>query len=213
MIDRAARARAAMPPPPTPADDAWLYKLSKAVPEHQVPLVPVRTSGEDGEGRYLQRGRLEVSADEEGVETRGALGRILEPDTALLIHDEEVPATGARVTRTWQMARTGNGGVVVWVGRKKSAGRPMRSPGLVFDEVIQSAPPAWSPHDREVNRHAHHSDRQPCWLFVPPLELPLTLRLENGRFGASAPEAAAGAAAVRDHPVHPRRRPAQPDRP
>lgn len=142
VIDRAARARAAMPVPPTPADDAWLYKLSKVVPEHHVPLVPVRTTGEDGEGRYLQRGRLEVSLDDEGVETRGALGRILEPDTALLIHDEEVPVTGARVTRTWQMARTGDGGVVVWVGRKKSSGRPMRSPGLVFDEVIQSAPPA-----------------------------------------------------------------------
>jgi hypothetical protein len=136
VIDRAASARANMPPPPAPAEDAWLYKLSTAVPEHQVPLVPVRTSGEDGEGRYLQRGRLELSADEEGVETRDALGRILEPDTALLIHDEEVPATGARVTRTWQMARSGDGGVVVWVGRRKSAGRPRRSSGLGFDQVL-----------------------------------------------------------------------------
>jgi hypothetical protein len=59
---------------------------------------------------------------------------------ALLRHDEEVPATGARVTRTWQMARTADGGVVVWVGRKKSAGRPMRSPGLLFDDVLRTAP-------------------------------------------------------------------------
>ena len=28
----------------------------------------------------------------------------------------------------------------------------------------------------------------PCWLFVPPLELPLTLRIENGRFGALRPK-------------------------
>jgi hypothetical protein len=29
---------------------------------------------------------------------------------------------------------------------------------------------------------------KPSWLFVPPLELPLTLRLENGRFGALRPK-------------------------
>jgi Peptidase family M23 len=29
---------------------------------------------------------------------------------------------------------------------------------------------------------------EPSWLFVPPLELPLTLRLENGRFGALRPK-------------------------
>ncbi len=65
----------------------------------------------------------------------GALGRILEPGRPLLIYDEEVPATGARVTRTWQMARSADGQVVVWVGRRKRAGRPLRAPGLVFDEV------------------------------------------------------------------------------
>ena len=27
--------------------------------------------------------------------------------------------------------------------------------------------------------------REPDWLFVPPLELPLALRLENGRFFAA----------------------------
>jgi len=29
--------------------------------------------------------------------------------------------------------------------------------------------------------------REPDWLFVPPLELPLASRLENGRFGAPRP--------------------------
>ena len=50
VIDRAARARAAMPPAPTPADDAWLYKLTKAVPEHQVPLVPVARTARTASG-------------------------------------------------------------------------------------------------------------------------------------------------------------------
>jgi hypothetical protein len=56
----------------------------------------------------------------------------------LFIHDVEVPATGATVTRAWRMARTGDGGMVVWVGRRKSAGRPRRSSRLGFDQVITS---------------------------------------------------------------------------
>ena len=135
-IDRVARARAAMSPPPAPAPDAWLYRLGTTVPEHLVPLVPVQ----DGDAAlYLQRGRLATAADPDGVQTTGAIGRILEPGHPLLIHDDEVPATGARVTRSWQVARTAEGGVVVWVGRRKRAGRPLRSPGLVFDQVVQAA--------------------------------------------------------------------------
>jgi hypothetical protein len=133
VVDRAALARAAMPAAPVPTDDTWRYTLSTPVPGHQVPLVPVQADG----SLYLQRGRLAVSADGE-VETSGALGEILEPERDLLIRDGEVPATGAEVTRTWQMARTPDGGYVLWVGRRKSAGRPRRSPGLVFDEVARS---------------------------------------------------------------------------
>ena len=88
----------------------------------------------------LQRGRLATAVDGGGVATSGAIGAILEPDGPLAIHDEEVPATGATVTRTWQMARTGDGGIVVWVGRRKSAGpTPPRRRAWCFDEVVQAA--------------------------------------------------------------------------
>ena len=123
-VDRAARARAAMPPPAPPAEGAWDYRLATPVPEHQIPLVPVYKDA----ALYLQRGRMASSAT-------GALGQVLEPGSALLIFDDEVPATGARVTRSWQMARTGRGDVVLWVGRRKDAGPPRRSPGLRFDEL------------------------------------------------------------------------------
>ena len=62
-IDRAARARAAMTPPEPPAQDAWRYRLSVPVPEHLVPLVPVR-SLDDG-ALYLQRGRVEAADGED----------------------------------------------------------------------------------------------------------------------------------------------------
>jgi hypothetical protein len=131
-VDRVAVARAEMAPPTPAPNDAWRYALTTPVPAHQVPLVPVRKDG----GLYLQRGRLAVSGEGD-VETSGALSEILEPGHHLLIHDDAIPATGARVTRTWQMARTADGGYVLWVGRQKRAGHPVRSPGLVFDQVVR----------------------------------------------------------------------------
>jgi hypothetical protein len=132
-VDRAALARAALAPAPGASGDAWRYRLATPVPDHFVPLVPVKTA--DG-GLSLRRGLLAMAVDGGDVATSGAIGTILEPDGPLAIHDEEIPATGATVTRTWQMARTGSGGLVLWVGRRKSAGRPRRSPGLGFDLVV-----------------------------------------------------------------------------
>ena len=63
---------------------------------------------------------------------------MLEPESALLIIDAEVPATGARVTRSWQLARSSDGGVALWVGRRKDIGPARRSPGLRFDELAPS---------------------------------------------------------------------------
>ena len=131
-IDRAARARAAAAPPAPPAADAWGYRLAVPVPEHMVALVPVR-SRDDG-ALYLQRGRVEAGVGS----TTGALGQVLEPESALLIIDAEVPATGARVTRSWQLARSSDGGVALWVGRRKDIGPARRSPGLRFDELAPS---------------------------------------------------------------------------
>ena len=133
VIDRAAQARANAAPPATPSDDAWLYRLATTVPEHQIPLVPVRSTRDSG--LYLQRGRLATAASD-GVTTRGALGQILEPGEALLVHDDEVPATGIRLTRSWQLARTSAGGLVLWVGRRKRPASPTRIPGLSFDDVV-----------------------------------------------------------------------------
>ena len=82
-------------------------------------------------GPYLQRGRI----DSGGSAGTGSLCRVLEPESPLLVADGEVPATGARVTRSRQLARTADGGVVLWVGRRKDAGPPRRSPGLRFDEL------------------------------------------------------------------------------
>jgi hypothetical protein len=133
-VDRAARARAELAPPSEPTGEAWLYQLATSVPGHFVPLVPVRAP--DGT-LYLQRGRLAVAGTGDGAVTRGAVGVILEPDRMLRLHDATVPSTGVRVTRSWQLARSGDGGHVLWMGRRKQPAGPGRSPGLRYDVVVQ----------------------------------------------------------------------------
>lgn len=115
------REPAAGEPPPA---EPWAYRLSSPVPAHYVPLVPVTV--EDAAIR-LQRGRLAGAA--------GARGLILLPDRRLLLHEEEIPGNGVRVTRAYELARTPDGGVHLWMGRRKRPGGTPRAPGLRHDLV------------------------------------------------------------------------------
>jgi len=110
-----------------PDDDRWRFVLSTPVRSHWIPLVPVRL-GADGAIR-LQRGRVPVA----GGTTRGARGRILEPDRRLRIHEEEILRTGVRVVRRFQSARDAEGLLHTWVGRRKGPGRGEGTSGLSFD--------------------------------------------------------------------------------
>jgi hypothetical protein len=100
------------------------------MPPGFVPLVPVRIDSATNPAMRLQRGRL---ATAEG--SVGARGLILEPSRRLLLHEEEVPASGIRVTRGFQMCRGTDGSVHVWVGRQKRPGRQASGAGLVHDVV------------------------------------------------------------------------------
>ena len=62
-------------------------------------------------------------------------GRILNPDNndRLALYEEEVPREGARVTRSYQLARWLDGSTHLWIGRRKQVGRSEGSSGLHFD--------------------------------------------------------------------------------
>jgi hypothetical protein len=128
-VDLAARSPAAGRTYSDTGDDRWRLVLSTPVPDHWVPLVPVRI-GKDGAIR-LQRGRVPVP----GGTTRGARGRILEPERRLLVHEEEVLRTGLRVVRRFQSARDADGRLHTWVGRRKGPTRALGSSGLEFDVI------------------------------------------------------------------------------
>jgi len=111
--------------------DDWRYRLSTDVPDHWVPLVPVRITGTSPQV-VLRRGRIASDGDE-----HPAKGRILEPEHPFVMREEEIPVGGIRVSRRYQAARGADGKVNVWVGRHKApSGGPMRRTPLRFDSLV-----------------------------------------------------------------------------
>ena len=120
---------------PTTGDDVtatgdWRYRVATDVPDHWVPLVPIRT-GRRSVQVVLRRGRVALEGD-----PRPAKGRILEPEHPFAMNEEEIPFGGLRVTRRYQVARGADGKVRAWVGRQKSpSGGALRRTPLRFDAL------------------------------------------------------------------------------
>jgi hypothetical protein len=116
----------------------WGYDLSSAVPPHYVPLVPVRLDGTAA--IRLQRGRLATASG-----SAGARGLLLEPERRLLLHEEEVLASGVLVTRAYQVCRSPDGSLIAWSGRRKRPGARSESPGLAYDVLRTTTPQSAGP--------------------------------------------------------------------
>ena len=114
-----------------PESEDWQYRLSTDVPDHWVPLVPVRITGTSPQV-VLRRGRIATDGD-----GQPAKGRILEPENRFVMREEEIPVGGIAVSRRYQAARGADGKVNVWVGRHKApSGGPMRRTPLRFDSLV-----------------------------------------------------------------------------
>jgi hypothetical protein len=137
-FDRAEAYHRSAPLPPAGGDAApapdlpvqYRYRLANEVPGHWLPLLPARMRPDAPPIALLRGGNPR--------------GRILEPERTaagsnpLLIHEEELPRAGARVTREYQYTRWIDGSTHLWVGRRKRAGRGEGSSGLRFD-VLEPA--------------------------------------------------------------------------
>ncbi|MGH8487480.1 MAG: hypothetical protein ACREXS_01045 [Gammaproteobacteria bacterium] len=110
-------------------DGTVAYRLGTTVPDYWIPLLPVQ----QGSSIRLQRGVLPNIGIEDVDEVIEPQGRVLEHGHELLLHDEEVPREGARVTRSYQYARWIDGSTHLWIGRRKQPGRGEGSSGLQFD--------------------------------------------------------------------------------
>jgi hypothetical protein len=118
--------------PPKSADSIPVYRLASQVPEHWTPLLPVQTDATTGAVRLIRSAVLRPDGTQLVVRPQG---RILNPDgkPSLDIYEEEVPREGARITRSYQLARWLDGSTHLWMGRRKQVGRGEGSSGLRFD--------------------------------------------------------------------------------
>ena len=120
--------------PVTPAEGTVAYRLGTTVPDYWIPLLPVQ----QGTSIRLKRGVLPKFEGDDIVGLLDPQGKVLEPGRDLLLHDEEVPREGARVSRAYQYARWIDGSTHLWIGRRKQPGRGEGSSGLQFDVIAPS---------------------------------------------------------------------------
>ncbi len=124
------------PLPSSEDDDPWGYQLQSQVPPYWIPLVPEPIAEGSAEMR-LRRARMLAWDDIPFDWAKGPKGRILAPERALRLHEEEVPRGGLEVTRRWQLARGADGQVHLWMARQRRPGRGERGSGLAHDTMAR----------------------------------------------------------------------------
>ena len=102
------------------------YVLGTEVPYNWIPFVPVHNPGSNRQIR-LQRAKMPGP--------KRFKGEVLDHPAPFFIHEEEVPRSGALVTRSFQRTRWYNGKTFVWIGKRKQTGRGEGASGLEFDQV------------------------------------------------------------------------------
>jgi hypothetical protein len=112
-----------------------VYRLATEVPAHWLPFVPVPAAGNSPTRPVIElqrRAMLRTEAD--GTRLRVLpRGQLLSQGDRL--EEEEVPREGAVVERAFQYARWFDGRALLWVGRRKTAGRGEGASGLRFDTL------------------------------------------------------------------------------
>lgn len=125
---------------PLPNEAEITYNVMSTVPENWIPFVPVRLS--PNAPVMLQRAAMPRLLNNlppaERVRPRTTLlqyGANLQTNvwSPYYVHEEEVPRSGAILSRTWQRARLHDGRVALWLGRRKQNGRGEGNSGLRFD--------------------------------------------------------------------------------
>jgi hypothetical protein len=110
------------------------YVAGTTVPKNWTPFIPVHAEGSVSEIR-LQRARMAGAPP-----PRGRLLR--EAKSPYFVEEEEIPRAGAYVERSWQRIRWLQGCTLIWVGRRKTAGRGEGLSNLAFDRIVDLAPKA-----------------------------------------------------------------------
>lgn len=116
---------------PPPKDGNLHYRLATDVPPNWIPLLPQRDAATNA--LRLVRGAMLV-VDGRPAQ-RAASGPLLNPPGGLALFDEEVPRSGALITRSAQHTRWFGGSSMLWIGLRNAAGRGAGESGLSFDRA------------------------------------------------------------------------------
>jgi hypothetical protein len=132
----------AAPSPPQDYTAAIYYRAMSNVPENWIPFLPVHVPGSNREVQ-LQRGSMLRVLEGDPLDPQPVkplsvtLRRGLEaqPKQAYFVHEEEVPRSGTRVTKSFQRTRWRDGRAVVWLGYRRETGRGEAGAQLKFDDI------------------------------------------------------------------------------
>jgi len=130
-LDRAETYQAQQRSTPPPGAPDLAHRLETQVLPYWIPLRPVQvTTPTNPSSLRLQRAALLGSGGNPAPVP--PLGRILEPDMALVLFDYEIPREGLQVTRGYRYARWTDGSPHFWADRTRGRGRGQGSSGLRF---------------------------------------------------------------------------------
>ena len=118
------------------------YTAMTSVPENWIPFIPVHVPGSN-RAIQLQRGgmlRLLEGDPLEPAKVQGQTATVREGldqqhAQSYFVHEEEVPRSGARVTRAFQRTRWRDGRTYVWLAMAKETGRGEAASRLAFDQI------------------------------------------------------------------------------
>jgi hypothetical protein len=113
------RDAAAAPIDAAPTGEDWAYVAYTPVPEHWLPLVPVRNAGAEV---HLRRGRVALPPPGVPEERLRPMSRLLDASAPMRIQEDAIPDAGLRIDRRYQRARGADGRIHLWVGRRVRTG-------------------------------------------------------------------------------------------
>lgn len=116
---------------PAPGEEQWRYRLEAAAPPWWIPLIPERIAKNSSQVR-LRRSRMDNWSRLTGAGI-GPQSQTLDPHRPIWLREEEVPRSGVRIERRWQMTRWHDGSMHLWLQRQKRPGRGEASSGVGWD--------------------------------------------------------------------------------
>ena len=119
------------------------YQAMNSVPENWIPFIPVHVPNNNREIQLQRAAMPRILVGDtnpaQKVQPLTSLlrqGLDLTPAQIYLLHEEEVPRAGARVSQYYSRSRWTQGQVYIWLRAQRQIGRGEASSGLGFDRLV-----------------------------------------------------------------------------